>query len=282
LCRARCPGERRLRRILGERVEVRPDVTKRSVVARLAATKPDLLVSWFWTTRLPKALLGIAPLGSIGVHPSLLPRHRGPDPTFWAIDRGDTVTGVTAHVLAEEYDTGALYAQRTLAIDPRWNAWNLAKRLDAPSLRLLRELVRDFAEGRAPVPRPQDEALATEAPLPSDELLEIDWRADAEAIERRVRAAAPRPGAYAFLGDGDDPVMLTRVVRHDDAPRALAPGEAWALARNAAGIAERAAVKCGRGALELAAGWVEDEDGGEVWLDGAALARRAVPSADPL
>jgi methionyl-tRNA formyltransferase len=63
------------------------------VVARIAAAEPELLVSWFWTKRVPARVRALAPLGAIGVHPSLLPRHRGPDPFFWAIDQGDRAGG---------------------------------------------------------------------------------------------------------------------------------------------------------------------------------------------
>src|SRR6185436_17968339 len=113
--------------------------------ARVRALQPDLLVSWFWTTRLPMALIEAARFGGIGAHPSLLPRHRGPDPTYWAIASGDVETGVTVHRIAEDYDTGAILAQERLAIDPHWNAWNLARALDRPSLRLLRATAARFA-----------------------------------------------------------------------------------------------------------------------------------------
>ena len=108
---------------------------------RVRALEPDLLVSWFWTTRLPMSLVGAARFGGIGVHPSLLPRHRGPDPTSWAIAAATPRPGVTVHRLEEDYDTGAILAQARLTIDPTWNAWNLARALDRPSLRLLRETV---------------------------------------------------------------------------------------------------------------------------------------------
>ena len=101
-------------------------------VARVRAAAPDLLVSWFWTKRIPARLLSVAP--AVGVHPSLLPRHRGPDPYFWAIDAGDETTGVTAHRLDATYDTGPILAQRTLEIRPSWDAWRLARALDRPSL----------------------------------------------------------------------------------------------------------------------------------------------------
>src|SRR3954468_19887327 len=95
------------------------------------------------------SVIEAAPRGGIGVHPSLLPRHRGPDPTYWAIASGDEVTGVTVHRIEADYDTGAILAQEPLRIDPAWNAWNLARALDRPSLRLLRATVARFARGEA-------------------------------------------------------------------------------------------------------------------------------------
>jgi len=205
-----------------------------------------LLVSWFWTTQLPSGLREVAPLGTVGVHPSLLPRHRGPDPYFWAIHDGDAMTGVTAHVLADEYDTGAILGTREVALDPRWNAWTLAKQLDRPSLALLRATVARFAAGDPPTPRPQDESQATFAPSPDEDELAIDWRESPAAIERLVRAAAPWPGATFTLGEEFVVVEEVRVL--SSAPAALSSGEAW--------IDERGlpCVVAGRGAVELVRG----------------------------
>src|SRR5258708_4981383 len=121
-------GLRRVKKTFGSERFVRPEVSSPATIQRIAALQPDLIVSWFWTKRLPAELLKRAP--AIGVHPSLLPRHRGPDPYFWAIDSGDEVTGVTAHMLEPAYDTGAILRQVPLRIDPTWNAWTLAKKLD--------------------------------------------------------------------------------------------------------------------------------------------------------
>jgi len=264
ICRRGALGTRRLRRLIGAaRVEVTPDVDRPELTARVRAARPDLIVSWFWVTRLPRAVLDLAPRGAIGVHPSLLPRHRGPDPYFWAIDSGDAQTGVTAHVLEEQYDTGAVLGRRTLRIDPEWNAWRLAKKLDRPSLGLLREVVRAYAEGRPPKPVPQDETRATSAPEPSDDLLELRWREPADAIVRRVRAASPWPGAFTEIGGGL--VALTRVKATRDYPRALEPGEA-AVRKDGVAV-----VRAGQDAVELLEGR-DDEDARP--LDAAALAAR--------
>ncbi|MDB4943731.1 MAG: hypothetical protein JWP97_3265 [Labilithrix sp.] len=254
VCRKGAPGTRRLRRQLGdERVTVLPDLAREA--SRVKALAPELLVSWFWTKKIPRAFLGAAPR-SVGVHPSLLPRHRGPDPYFWAIDAGDPVTGVTAHELEDEYDTGAILGQRELAIDPAWSAWRLAKRLDRPSLALLRETVAAFAAGHPPARTAQDEARATAAPQPGDDDLELRWTSDAEAIVRRVRAASPWPGAFTEIHDTD--VIVTEARVADEDPRTLAalePGEAFL------GKGGLAVVRAGRGAVALLRGRLEEEDG---------------------
>ncbi len=245
------PGFRRLRtRIAPGKTWLRPDVTDSRVVSAVRAASPDLLVSWFWTTKLPEAILAIAP--GVGVHPSLLPRHRGADPYFWAIDCGDETTGVTAHQLDVAYDTGAVLEQRRLSLDPVWDAWRLARALDRPSLALLRDVVRAYAEGRAPVPTAQDERAATTAPEPTDEDLAIRWSWSAERIERRVRAAAPWPGAWTEIGDRI--VTILRVRATEDYPRALAPAEAAVRPDGTA------VVRAASGAIELLAGRNDDDD----------------------
>jgi methionyl-tRNA formyltransferase len=264
ICRKEAIGTRRLVRKLGKaNVAIVPDLSRVAAAGAVREKRPDLVVSWFWTRKVPAAFRATARLGAIGVHPSLLPRHRGPDPYFWAIDAGDAVTGVTAHVLEDEYDTGAVLARRELPIDPAWNAWTLAKKLDRPSLGLLRDTVRAYAEGRPPRPIAQDEALATAAPQPTDDDLEIRWSRDAASIERRVRAASPWPGAFTEIGDV--PVALTRVRVTDRYPRALAPGEAFVREDGVA------VVRAGDAAVELLTGRDErDED--ERLLDERALA----------
>lgn len=218
-------------------------------MSELRAAAPQLVVSWFWTTKLPATVLAMAP--AVGVHPSLLPRHRGPDPYFWTIDAGDAETGVTAHLLDAEYDTGPVLGQARVRVEPTWNAWELARALDRPSLRLLRDVVKAFAEGRAPEPVAQDERTATAAPAPTDEDLAIAWSWPAARIERRVRAAAPWPGAWTEIGRRI--VTLVRVRPTTEFPRALEPAEATVRTD---GIA---VVRASDSAVELHEGRDEDD-----------------------
>lgn len=242
------PGRRRLLRrlgaervleagALGDRLEARVD-------ARLRELSPDLIVSWFWSRKLPRRWLERGRLGAIGVHPSLLPRHRGPNPFFWAIDAGDAETGVSVHRLTERYDEGDVLATATQPVGER-DAWQLARALDRPSLSLLRQVVAAFARGEAPPGVAQDEALATWAPEPDGELTRVDFSWPTERVLRRTRALSPVPGvALELCGLA---FFLTRAEAAEDYPRALEPGEAAALGSPPADVV----IRTGDGAIRV-------------------------------
>lgn len=221
------PGARRVRKRLGRHALVlaKPDLSAPEVVSVLKSAQPDVVLSWFWPRRIPEAVLSLGPRGAFGVHPSLLPHLRGPDPYFWAIYRGDPETGVTLHRLDAEYDTGAIVDARRVPIAPTDTGFSLAKKLDRPGLALLVSCAERLSAGEALRGTPQDEALATEAPRPDDELLDIDWHAPAALIERLVRAAAPYPGASAELGDHVVELLDAHVFLRP-LPRALQPADA--------------------------------------------------------
>lgn len=224
MCRSDSVGLRRAKRRFKDRFLLKPDATRPAFVERVRSLSPDLVVSWFWTKRLPAELLRLAPMGAIGAHPSLLPRHRGPDPTYWAIASGDTETGVSIHKLEVDYDTGDVLAVERLAIDPSWNAWQLARALDRPSLRLLRATVKAFASGAPPAPVPQDKLLVTYAPAPDDDDCAVEWSRTTAEVLRHVRALAPSPGAWTEIAG-----MLVTIVEARAAstyPAILLPGEA--------------------------------------------------------
>jgi methionyl-tRNA formyltransferase len=245
-------GLRRVRRVLGdERVLVKPRAGDPALLERVRGLRPDLTVSWFWTNLLPMSLVGAARLGGIGVHPSLLPRHRGPDPFFWAIASGDEETGVTVHRLEAAYDTGEILAQERLRIDPTWNAWRLARALDRPSLGLLRATVARFARGEDVHGMAQDEALATAAPSPDDEAAAIRWTWPTARVVSHVRALAPAPGAWTEVSGAA--LVVLSVAPLADYPRALAPGEAVVSDG-------RVIVRTGDGAVQILTAEVEGRE----------------------
>ncbi|MFZ5896476.1 MAG: methionyl-tRNA formyltransferase [Myxococcota bacterium] len=219
------PGLRRLKNRFGERVLQAGELGKQlesRVEHYFAQHTPDLLVSWFWTRKLPAPWLQKPRFGAIGVHPSLLPRHRGPNPFFWAIDSGDSETGASVHRLETDYDTGAVLLQERLSIGER-NSWQLARALDRTSLRCLRRVVASATTG-LPTGTPQEAALATLAPEPSGELSKADFTWPTARVLRRIRALSPVPGLALSLADVA--FFVTQAHPSPDFTRALLPGEA--------------------------------------------------------
>ncbi len=245
-----------------------PDMRGNDASAAVRAASPELLVSWFWTKKLPPGVLALAP--SVGIHPSLLPRHRGPDPTFWAIDSGDDTTGVTAHTLHEEH--GHRRHPRAAGAVDRSVLERLAARARArPSepgappgrravVRALRDTARRPPAGRSPR-HDGSRAHRTRARHPVG-LARRAHRSGAFGRRRRGRGACTEIG--------DRLAILTHVRVAVDFPRALEPGEA---AVREDGIA---VVRAGQGAVELLAGRTEDE----AVLDASALAAWVVAARD--
>ena len=249
----------------------------------LLRSRPELIVSWFWTRLLPGEWLRAARYGGIGVHPSLLPRHRGPNPYFWSIDSGDEQAGVTLHTLEPEYDTGAILLQRAIPVAER-NSWQLARALDRPSLALLREGVGRFARSHPPTPTTQDESAATWAPEPTGRALSVDWNWPTERVLRRIRALSPVPGLAVEVSGL--PFFVTRARAAGQFVAALEPGEA-AIAGTPGTLVIRTAD--GAIAVERAPLGPEDDDetdeagetAQESELDEHALARAVAERSKP-
>lgn len=220
------PGRRRVAARVPDRIDAlgAPRAELNQAIERaLELAQPELIVSWFWTRLLPATWLNAARHGGVGVHPSLLPRHRGPNPYFWSIDSGDTEAGVTLHTLAPEYDTGAILLQRAIPVGER-NSWRLARALDRPSLALLREGVGRFARSQPPTPTAQDNTAATWAPEPTGRELAVDWSWSTARVLRRIRALSPVPGLAVEVRGL--PFFVTRAEPAADFVAALEPGEA--------------------------------------------------------
>jgi methionyl-tRNA formyltransferase len=276
------PGRRRVRtrlpaaQLLDAR-DVEAGPFKVEIEHALNQAQPELIVSWFWTRLLPGAWLAAARFGGIGVHPSLLPRHRGPNPYFWTIDVGDREAGVTLHALAPEYDTGAILLQRSILVRER-NSWQLARALDRPSLELLREGVRGFADGRRFPETMQLEGGATWAPEPTGRELLADWTWPTARVLRRIRALAPVPGlALEIRGLR---LFITRARAATQFIAALEPGEAAVLEG-----AETLVIRTADGAIAVeravlsSDGPHEAEDSGESELNEKSLARTVAARA---
>jgi methionyl-tRNA formyltransferase len=134
--------------------------------------------------------------GFVNVHPSLLPRHRGPTPIETAILAGDAETGVTTMMLDEGLDTGPILLQRSTPIGAKDRTLDLEERLAHLGAGLLVETLAGLADGTV-TPTLQDNAQATVTAKLERKLGRIDWSLEAGEIERRCRAFDPFPGLYA-------------------------------------------------------------------------------------
>lgn len=168
-------------------------------LAALGAWKPDLIAVAAFGRILPHAILSLPPKGCINVHGSLLPKYRGAGPIQWAIINGETETGITTMLMDEGMDTGAMLLQASIPIEPDDTAGSLSPRLAELGGRLLVETIAQLKAGTL-VPRPQDHARATMAPLLKKEDGAIDWSLSAISIANRIRGLTPWPGAYTYLG----------------------------------------------------------------------------------
>jgi len=230
------------------------------------ALEPRLLVVVAYGRIFRQPFLDLFPLGGVNLHPSLLPRHRGPSPLSAAILAGDRETGVTIQRLAQRFDTGDILAQTRVALDGTETTGSLGDRLSILGSDLLVSVLQAFAEGKPLAGTVQDDGAATYcAPIRKEDGL-IRWADPAEAVERAVRAYDPWPRAHTTLG-GQTLLVLKSHVYPDTlplpdsgaaAPGVVAPGaaprgehQAFPGTVLAASRGHGLLVRCGRGVLAV-------------------------------
>ena len=164
-------------------------------IEKIRGIAPDVIVVAAYGQILPRDMLEIPRLACLNLHASLLPRWRGAAPIQAAIAAGDRETGITVMYMDEGLDTGDILLQRNVEILPNETGGALHDRLAAIAPDALLEALRLLAAGNAPR-IPQDDTCATYAPKLKREHGKIDWSESAEAIERKIRAYNPWPGAF--------------------------------------------------------------------------------------
>jgi methionyl-tRNA formyltransferase len=219
-----------------------PDLNDPAIVARLATLRPKLIVAAFYPRRIPRPVLDIAP--GLNVHPSALPRFRGPDPCGWTIRAGDTETAVCVQHLADGLDEGDVLLREVHAVGPRETAGTLADRLEARGAELIAEVAVEWLAGRAPAAVPQTGEV-TWAPMMAPDDAEVDFTRPAVEVDRFVRAANPWPGAFTGIGEANELLLLHAVTPVDAGRfRVLPPGTPYVRE----GVAH---IRCGDEAVRL-------------------------------
>ena len=167
-------------------------------IEKIIALDPDLFVVVAYGRILPGAFLSIPRLGAINIHPSLLPKYRGPAPVQWSIINGEQETGVTTMWMDEGMDTGDILLSSRVPIRPDDTSGSLHRRLADVGAQLLIETLTRLKSGDL-VGKPQDKSGATYAPLLKKEGGRIDWTKDAKSVDAFIRGMTPWPGAFTFI-----------------------------------------------------------------------------------
>jgi methionyl-tRNA formyltransferase len=159
---------------------------------------PDIIVVASFGQIIPKSILNIPKHGALNIHPSILPKYRGPSPIQSAILNGEKATGVTIMLMDEKMDHGPIIANSEFKItNPKTIYKELRDRLANLGAELITKTIPDWIAGKIN-PLPQDHSKATFTKKITKEDGHINWNEEAEIIERKIRAYQPWPGAYSF------------------------------------------------------------------------------------
>ncbi|PYL69786.1 MAG: methionyl-tRNA formyltransferase [Verrucomicrobia bacterium] len=222
-----------------------PRIKDPQAIEEIRALTPDVIVVMAYGQILPRDVLEIPKIVSLNLHASLLPRWRGAAPIQAAIAAGDRQIGITVMYMDEGLDTGDILLQRTIDILPDDTGGSLQNRLAQIAPEALLESLRMLKKNSAPR-IPQDNAQATSAPKLKREHGRIDWSQLAEAIERKIRAFNPWPGAFMEIGGRNLKIFSASVVNLGGEPGEILKSE------------NELVIAAGKGALLL----------GEVQLEG--------------
>jgi len=187
-------------KIIAQKYEIPVEQPKKVLNYKLQATrmKPDLIIIAAYGEIIPKEILEIPKHGCLNVHPSLLPKYRGPSPIQTIILNGDKETGTTIILIDEKMDHGPIITNRQLPIsDPKITTDELSKELAVLSIDLLVEIIPKWINGEIKA-RPQDKSKATYTKIIKKEDGKINWKKSAIEIERQIRAFYPWPGTFTF------------------------------------------------------------------------------------
>ena len=197
-------------------------IRRPEAIEHLREFKPEVMVVVGYGQIIPQVIIDMAPLGIINVHASLLPALRGAGPIQWSIARGFERTGVTTMRIDAGLDTGDILLQWETPIGPDETAPELSARLAGAGADLLVKTLADLCAGHVQ-PEPQNDNLATYAPILKKDDGRIDWRSPARQIHNLIRGFQPWPGAQTSFRGQSLHLWRSRLVpqRWDLPPGAL-------------------------------------------------------------
>jgi len=188
------------RQFFSSLVVLKPEKLDSAARALVAELKPDILVSFAYGKIFGPKFLDLFPLGGINIHPSLLPKYRGPTPIPAAIINRDTETGITIQQLAAEMDSGDILVQEKLPLDGRETTASLSETVAEKAAELLPAVLMGITAGTLRA-RAQDHGMATYCSLIEKEDGLINWKRSVREIDAGIRAFDPWPLSWTTHGE---------------------------------------------------------------------------------
>jgi methionyl-tRNA formyltransferase len=202
---------------LARGIEVlQPEKIDSNVLQNVRMSEAELFIVVAYGSILPQALLDIPPRGTINIHPSLLPRFRGPSPVRSAILADERTTGVSVMLLDEKMDHGPLLAQKTVEVSewpPRASAFEHT--LVREGARLLATILPSYLSGDI-VPQEQNHDVATYCTKIEKEDGLLDMSADPHTNLLKIRAYEGWPGTYTYFLRGAKKIRVAILDAHID------------------------------------------------------------------
>lgn len=239
-------------------------VNDEAFLEQLQALQPDCCPIVAYGSLIGERALTIPRYGWVNLHFSLLPAWRGAAPVQHAVLAGDAITGASTFALEAGLDTGPIYGVVTETIGPHDTAGQVLDRLADSGAALLEASLAGIATGQI-VAQPQPAQGVSEAPKLSGQDARVRWQEPGLAIDRRIRACTPAPGAWTTRNTarGEQRLKLGPVQLQDTGP-ALAPGQVRV---------DKHHVWVGTGSMPVRLGWVQAP--GKQPMDAATWARGA-------
>ena len=192
-------------------------------ISALERTEPDLLLIACLPCIISRATRRTARLGALNLHPSALPRFRGPNPVFWQLRAGADRAGATVHVVTDAVDAGPILAQEFLEVRPGIGARALTSSLVRLGIRALVEMLPAIGR-RIRDAVPQEESSATRQPLPRPEHFRIATTWTAERAYRFVEGVRGPGITFTVVSDAGES-EIERAVGFDPLTRTPPAGE---------------------------------------------------------
>lgn len=162
---------------------------------------------------IPERVLNLFPKGIINVHPSLLPKYRGPNPIRWQILNNEKKSGITIIKLTNDVDAGPILIQKEILIEDGDNYTNLTKKLIEVGKEVLIQAIEIIKKGKEIWIEQKGDA--TYAPKFEDAFEKLDFRMEGDYLRRKILALSLEPGAFAFFREKRVKILDANLIDED-------------------------------------------------------------------